>query len=145
MMILDDIKNLSNYPCLKKVQAFLEEIAGKDLDKGKYPIDDDCYVSVSAYDTKESLGLFEGHLKYIDVQLVLDGEEYIQVCDKRDATVATDYNETKDVQFFSAEKWHNFYVGKNTFLLLDEQDLHRPCVAITKSAPVKKYIFKIKK
>ena len=145
MMILDKIENLKNYPMLKKVQSFLEENAGKMLEKGKYPIDENAYVSVAKYDTKEEAGLFEGHLNYIDVQVIMEGEEYIQVCDKRDAKVETEYNEIKDVQFFSTENYHNFYVGKNCFLLLDEQDLHRPNMAIEKSAPVTKYIFKIKK
>lgn len=145
MMILDKVENLKNYPQLKKVGEFLEENAGKTLEKGKYPIDENCYVSVAKYDTKEEAGLFEGHLQYIDVQVIIDGEEYIQVCDKRDAKVETEYNETKDVQFFSSENYHNFYVGKGSFLLLDEADLHRPNMAIVKSAPVTKYIFKIKK
>ena len=38
-----------------------------------------------------------------------------------------------------------FYLGKGDFILLDEEDLHRPCISVNGATPVKKYVFKIKK
>ena len=144
MMILDKVENLGNYPQLKAVQDFLKAQTGV-LENGKYEVDENCYVAVSSYDSKQSDGRFEGHLRYVDVQIVMDGEEYVLVQDKNKCVLQTPYDSQKDAAFYSAENWHTFYLGKGDFIVLDENDLHRPCISVNGATPVKKYVFKIKK
>ena len=55
------------------------------------------------------------------------------------------YDEIKDAAFYKAETWHTYYLGKGFFVVFDKDDLHRPCVKITETKKVKKYVFKIGK
>ena len=143
-MIYDKIENMKNYPMLEKVANFLKAQNGKILENGKYDIDEDCYVAVMEYDTSEGKD-FEAHKKYIDVQMLLCGKENIFVQDLSKGTPVTEYNETKDIIFYRADDFKTYALNEENFLLLDTEDLHKPCVAIDKPIHVKKYVFKIKK
>lgn len=143
MIIFDKIENLSRYPKYIRVYNFLKENAGKILSDGKHIIDENCYVAVSEYNTNNGEGLFEGHRKYIDLQMVVEGEEYVRVQNLDDCILKVDYDDAKDVVFYDANSWHNIYLTKGYFLVLEENDLHKPGVCITQASKVKKYVFKI--
>lgn len=145
MVVLDKVENLHNYPEYKKVQSFLSENKNKMLENGRYEIDDNCYVAVSEYNTVEPDGLFEGHLKHIDLQVILEGEEYVHVQEKCKCKLQKTYDEAKDAAFYQANEWHSFYLGKGFFAVFDENDLHRPCISVNGENRVKKYVFKIKR
>ena len=144
-MIYDKLENLEKYPSLAKVKNFLDKQNGKILQNGKYEIDDNCYVAVSEYNTVESAGLFEGHLKYIDLQVIIDGEEYVHVQEKCKCKLQQVYDEVKDAAFYKADEYHNFYLGKGFFVVFDKNDLHRPCISVNGEKKVKKYVFKLKR
>ena len=56
------------------------------------------FVIEQAYATKErSAGFFESHRKYIDIQIVVSGEETMEVIDLAASTVDVPYDETKDL------------------------------------------------
>lgn len=145
MVILDKIENLKFYPALKKVQDFLAQNPDLSPADGKVKIDDDAFVFATEYQTKTEKGLFEGHEKYLDVQVMLAGEEYVFVQDKRDCVLAKPYDEVKDKAMYSAEKWHSYYFAAGSFILLDEADLHRPSMAVGESSFVRKYVFKVRR
>ena len=145
MIIIDQVKNLSNYPEYKQVEKFLKEQGNPPLPDGKYVLDNDCYVAVSSYTTVAPDGLFEGHLQYVDLQVIIEGEEYVHVQEKSKCTPEKAYDESKDAAFYRADFWHSFYLGKGFFAVFDEEDLHRPCISVNGAKAVKKYVFKIKK
>lgn len=145
MVIVDKVENLRNYPKYKKIERFLDKNKNDILENGKYIIDDNCFVVVSEYHTKEPDGLFEGHLKYIDLQVIVAGEEYVHVQEKCKCELKKVYNEENDAAFYAADNWHNFYLGKGFFAIFDENDLHRPCIFVNAKIKVKKYVFKIKR
>ena len=144
-MICDKLKNLYKYPKFNVVYEFFKKIDGKTLTNGKYEIDENCYLVVSEYNTAKFDGLFEGHLKYIDLQMVIEGEEYIHTQEKSKCEVKKTYDSQKDAAFYSAKDWNCIYVGKGDFVVFDESDLHRPCISVNGETRVKKYVFKIKK
>ena len=145
MVILDKVDNLINYPEYRQIFNFLIQNKNCVLENGKYEIDDNCFVVVSEYNTIEPNGLFEGHLNYVDLQLIIDGEEYVHVQEKDKCKLEKAYDEIKDAAFYKAETWHTYYLGKGFFVVFDKDDLHRPCVKITETKKVKKYVFKIGK
>jgi YhcH/YjgK/YiaL family protein len=100
---------------------------------------------VSEYNTVDPNGLFEGHLKYVDLQVIIEGEEYVHVQEKSKCSLLKGYDETKDAAFYQANEWHSFYLGKGFFAVFDENDLHRPCISVKTEKKVRKYVFKIKK
>ena len=142
-MITDKIKNLGNYAHLYAVKQFLD--AHPDpLENGKYIIDDRCFLNVMEYETKEDKGLYEGHKKYIDLQMLISGEECIRVQNIADCTIAVEYDAQKDAAFYTAEHYMNCYLDGSNFVYLTPEDLHNCCVAENgKSVKVKKYVFKI--
>lgn len=145
MVILDKVDNLINYLKYKKIADFLAQNKNRILENGKYEIDENCYVVVSEYNTLEPNGLFEGHLKYVDLQVIIDGEEYVHVQEKDKCELEKAYDESKDAAFYKTETWHTYYLGKGFFVVFDKEDLHRPCVKVWETKKVKKYVFKIRK
>lgn len=143
-MIYDKISNMERYPVLKKVKAFLDEQGGNVLDNGKYVIDEDCFVSASEYETGAGKK-YEAHRKYIDVQMLVCGREYIKVQNIQKGEPITEYDEKKDIIFYKADAESTYVLDGSNFLLLDTDDLHNPGLAIDKPTQVKKYVFKIKK
>jgi len=143
-MIYDTIENLDKYPLLEKVKAFLNEHKGQILENGKYVIDEHCYLAVSEYETGAGKD-YEAHREYIDVQMLLNGKEYIFVQDIQKGTPVTQYNQEKDIIFYQVENGVAYALNGKNFLLLDVNDLHKPCVMIKEPEKVKKYVFKIKK
>ena len=143
-MIYDKIENLEKYPLLEKVKAFLDEHKGQILENGKYIIDESCYLAVSEYQTGAGKD-YEAHREYIDVQMLAFGKEHIFVQDLQKGTPVTEYDKEKDIIFYKAEKGVAYALNEHNFLVLDTNDLHKPCVAICNSETVKKYVFKIKK
>lgn len=143
MIIIDKIENLSKYPKYAKIGDFLEK-NGYGLSTGKYEINDECYMASSAYSTSVEDGVFEGHLRYIDVQIVTDGEEYVWVQDVKCCKESVPYDEARDVAFYTADTWHKICLTKGYFLVLEPEDIHRPGVAVNESKEVKKYVFKVK-
>ena len=143
-MIYDKLENLEKYPSLAKVKNFLDKQNGKILQNGKYEIDENCYVAVSEYETGAGKD-FEAHREYIDVQIVLSGREHIFVQNIQQGNPTTEYDEQKDIIFYNANDATAYVLDGRNFLVLDVDDLHKPCVAIDESMKVKKYVFKIKK
>ena len=143
-MICDKLENLAKYPSLTRVKKFLDEQNGTILNNGKYEIDETCYVAVSEYETGAGKD-FEAHREYIDVQIVLSGREHIFVQNIQQGTPTTEYEKQKDIIFYKANDAKAYVLDGSNFLVLDVDDLHKPCVAIDESMKVKKYVFKIKK
>ncbi len=145
MTIIDKIENLHNYSEFKIVKEFLRKNKNRILENGKYIINDECYLVVSEYNTYEPNGLFEGHLKYLDLQFIVEGEEYVHVQEKAKCELEQDYDSEKDAAFYKASIWHTLYLGKGFFAVFDADDLHRPCISVNQVNKVKKYVFKIKR
>ena len=143
-MIYDTKENLIKYPSLVKVKNFLDAHSGEILENGKYVIDEDCYLAVSEYETGAGKD-YEAHREYIDVQMLMCGREYIFVQDIQSGSPVTQYDEKKDIRFYQTENGVAYELNAGNFLLLDTDDLHKPCVKIQEPEKVKKYVFKMKK
>ncbi len=143
-MIYDKIENLGKYPELSKVKAFFDENDVASLEIGKYPLGDGDYLAVSEYETGKEKD-YEAHVEYIDVQYLTVGEELIYVADKSQGTPTKGYNAEKDIAFYTVENGKAYKIDREYFLLLDVDDLHKPCVAVNEPVKVKKYVFKLKK
>ncbi len=143
-MIYDKIENLGNYTNLKKVMEFLEQNKGKMLENGRYIIDKDCYVVVSEYETSAGKD-FEAHREYIDLQMLVKGQEAVFVQNIQRGTPITEYDAEKDVIFYQVEAFSKYILDGSNFLVLDTEDLHKPSVSVGNPIIVKKYVFKIRK
>ncbi len=151
-MIIDKIENCALYygahPNFEKAFAFIKKAIAENLAVGKYELDGkNLFASVQEYNTKEEQAArFEGHEKYIDIQYIVSGAEYVEVTDIAKAQPITEYNEEKDVQFYQAKEqvWKGVWTA-NDYGIFFPHDIHRPGMRVDGiSTPAKKILVKIK-
>lgn len=150
-MIFDSTENLDLYfdamPELETVAQFLASMPADA--KGRVEIDgDDLYVNISEYETKpRSEGKYEFHQKYIDVQVLLAGQEELDVSHDPNLELTMPYDEDKDCGLCSRGTQNapaTLRLAPGRFAVLFPQDLHQPCIAANdKPSKVKKAVFKI--
>lgn len=147
-MILDSLDNVKHYRSLneriKKGFEFLEEIDFETIEAGKYNVDgDDIFAIVSEYNTKEHPDAKpEAHERYLDIQYIVKGEEYIGYAPLEDQEVMVPYNVEKDVIFYHSEL-SLMKMSEGMFALFFPTDVHAPNMKIEESKPVKKVVVKI--
>jgi YhcH/YjgK/YiaL family protein len=96
---------LELYAKLNKNFGKIFEIAKKAMTDipavGRYEVDgDDCFYMIQEYDTKEpSRARYETHDNYIDIQIILRGEEEIRFETPDKLSTETEYNPDKDIAF----------------------------------------------
>ena len=147
-MILDSLKNSALYeslhPRFKCVFDFIESHDLASMECGRHDIDGDyIFVNVQELDLRPtSEARLELHRRYIDIQVLLRGEEELfGWSEKKDCLKAeADFDEQKDVQFFTdvPQCFYSLKVGQ--FTILYPEDGHAPMLG---EGAVKKCIFKI--
>jgi YhcH/YjgK/YiaL family protein len=71
-------------------------------DSAKHELADGVFAIEQAYDTKpRAEGFFESHRKYIDIQVIVAGEETMEVADVVRASVREPYVEPRDLIVYS--------------------------------------------
>ena len=75
VMKVEEIKKLS-----LEAYEFLRKALNEGCENGRYELSDGAYVNVSTYKTapKEEKA-FEAHRKYIDIQMILSGNELVAI------------------------------------------------------------------
>lgn len=149
-MIIDKLSEIEKYKgcyniCDKAIQ-FLKTIDSKDLQVGRYELDEDnLFVNVFTYDTlPKEKGTFEGHKKYIDVHVVLNGEEQIACAHKSDLQETVPYNEQDDFCGYDGSATTYSVLKQGDFAITFPQDIHMPKLVNKKTCKVKKAVMKIK-
>ena len=143
-MIYDKIENIDLYNLDSDAVNFIKNLKS-DIECKKHILNDNVYANVEEYNTKES-GFFEAHKKYIDVQLLLTGEEILEYTNLTGLNIKTDYDDTRDIEFY--------YDGDNPkipillksgfFAVLYPADAHKPQLMYKTNQKVKKVVVKIK-
>jgi YhcH/YjgK/YiaL family protein len=112
---------------------------------GKYSLKgDEAVAIVSEYQTKQPEDAkWESHRKFIDLQYVINGEEKMGLLPLQVAKLASDYDADKDVILFGEQDGEYYVANPDAFFLFFPDDVHRPCIRIGDSKPVKKLVIKI--
>lgn len=129
-----------------EISGFLVDNNLNELECGKYELDKGIYVNIDTYTTKSSKDrLFESHRKYLDLQILISGEERIAVCERDKLHFLTTYDSQKDIQFYSSCQGVEYRLTKETGILLYPNNAHKPCIFGEEDKPafVKKAVFKI--
>lgn len=146
-MIIDKIENISLYPQVPtKIAEFIKDM-NSSIENGKYDFDENNYINIEEYCTKPiNNALYEAHKKYIDVQLLLTGKEQIYVSEVKDLSEKTQYDDLKDIIFYSNDIDKNKFItlDGNNFVILFPHEAHAPQIAFEKLQNVKKVVAKIK-
>ena len=149
-MIVDRLENLQVYesiaPGMKDVLSFIHQQDLSTFKEAKKVLSDNAYVMYQEKTTKDPSRQYrpEIHQNYIDIQLVLEGDEVIMVSNQEYGELVTPYNPEKDIAFYHFTKHYSQAVLEPMeFALLFPWELHAPCIRY-KSETEKKLVFKVK-
>ncbi len=147
-MIVDEIKQAGEYfdlgEGIQSALRFLMESNLEELPLGRHDIDGDrVFAMVESYQTKPmEAGFWEAHIKHLDVQCVLSGEERLGYAPISGLS-AGPYDEEKD--FYKLEGSGDFITLRpGMFAILKPQDAHMPGMAIKDPQQVKKIVIKVR-
>jgi YhcH/YjgK/YiaL family protein len=116
--------------------------------KKEYPIEGrNVYAVIQEYDTFHSYEKgFEGHLKYIDIQMIISGAEVMEVKLKDgDEKEDMPYDENRDIYKIKTAEEAKIIVRENKFAIFFPEDLHKPCVSCSYDAKrIRKLLIKVR-
>ncbi len=145
-MDINDVNIVIEY-LSKDVYDFMNKIINQEVElvDGRIDFEDGCYANIESYVTQSrEKRQYESHDRYIDVQMVIQGEEYIEVSKRDLLRSAIPYDEIKDITFY-----HNDVYGEKILmkpfcpLLLYPEQGHMPCITYREQSKVRKIVFKI--
>lgn len=150
-MIIGDLSN-NRFPVglpkvILEVCEHLKNIDLSSLSNGRHEITDQIFMNVMSFDTAEaSSKQAELHHKYIDVQLLIRGQEGIEYgVSQPDLTTYTEYNEEDDYQLTPDIPHKNFITLRpNMFVVFFPYEPHKPgCNINGQICSLKKLVVKI--
>lgn len=131
---------------LDKAIDFIIERKYINANFGKNEIDGDKiyfnYPEQAITRDKENLEL-EYHKKYIDIHIVVDGEESIGYTSIDKCYETIPYDKEKDFTLMCGEIQNEFYLNKNKFLILFPFEPHLALLKVGTEKEIKKVIFKV--
>ncbi len=131
-MIYDKLTNIGLYATIPEdVRDFIVNLS-PDIKLGRVELSNGNYANVEQYTTKPiNEAKFESHKNYIDIQILLSGNERIFVTDSSDLSVLTPYNSERDIIFYSDEVKDYPFVALNgtNFVVLPPGEAHAPQVS----------------
>jgi YhcH/YjgK/YiaL family protein len=147
-MIFDKLSNASLYygnnDRLYRALKWLQATDFNTLQDGRITIDgNEIYANISTGSTKPEMQTkIELHTKYIDIQYVITGEEYIGILPKERLGTEISRDEEKDHYGFEG-KSDLILVPQGFFMVLYPQEGHAPRIMKEKQASTRKAIVKV--
>jgi len=139
-------QNMLNGTAWEAAYKFLKETDFESISPGRYDLGKSgTYATVSDYVTKNAdTAFYEAHRKYIDIQYVPVGQEYIGLTSLSNIdTVTLDYDADKDIEFFIKEDTDQRLTNKDKFFVFFPEDGHKPCLKVDSNVMVRKVVVKI--
>ena len=146
-MIYDKFENIGLY-CKEGSLLYKSLVFARDFDASKtdglYEVDgEEAVARVLSYDTRELP--FESHKDHIDVQILLEGEELVDISLSEELQEQSPYSAEKDVyKWETPERFSTILLETGQFLVLHPEDVHRPCRSVLEVKPVRKLVVKMR-
>lgn len=124
----------------------IKNINFDEMELGKHVVNDDLFLLVQKYDSKEPAQMrHEAHKKYVDIQYVVEGKECIEITPVTVMEVDEPYSEERDVVFFKdAAQAAKVVLTDGGYAILYPEDSHKPGMRVGESVPVKKIVGKVR-
>ncbi len=157
-MIVDSVKNLSFYenvhPRFARAFAFFNKLMAEGAADGKHVMpdcesDNEIFVNIMSITAQPADGaVCESHKNYIDVQVVLEGDNLMCVPADGFVPEATmPYNEAKDAALYAPVPLKECYqlpVKAGNFAIFFANELHAPGMSFGDTpTPVRKAVIKV--
>lgn len=135
---IDAYKGLAIYPALR----FFAENDLTDAAPGRYELEGGDFYNISEYETSAKTRS-EAHRDYIDIQILLKGEEYIGVAPLTDDMQPVKAAPDKDYWLYECEV-DRIAMKPGCFMVLYPQDVHLPGDMKDQPTACKKIVGKIR-
>lgn len=153
-MFIGNIDNIDKdggdfHPIIYSVLEYLRTTDFSNFAEGSYPLPHmDFIAKLQRYKTRPVDECKpESHIKFIDVQYVVKGEEILGWCPQSpDLEIETPYDEKNDVTFYKTLlPESSMILFDRTYAVLFPLDVHRPCGSLEDDEPsdVTKIVVKI--
>ncbi len=131
---------------LREAVAFLRDKAPAAAD-GRYELSDGAYVMIKAFSPQpREQRRYETHVKFADIQCVLEGDETICVRPPEGLRVEEEHLAERDIAYYhqpgDGAPEQDFVMRPGFFLLLCPEDAHKP-ECLTTVAQGRKAVVKI--
>lgn len=125
---------------------YLSKLQGDGLSLGKRVVNDNFFYSIIEYETtNESNKPYESHKRYVDIQMLLSGEEIMQTVDTNRLLICEQYDYEKDcVLYCSSDMAASIVLRPGSIMVLYPKDAHRSISFDGKSCKVKKIVGKVR-
>jgi len=149
-MIFDQLDKLKIYKGISKnIDCAIDYLLDNDISilaDGSYPIDtDNVIVNVMSYATKTlPEAAFEAHRKYIDIQILIRGEERCYYAPLDTLVASGSFNEEKDIGFYEGKEGGSFPLKPDNFAIFFPHDAHMPSCDLIGKSEVRKVVVKIR-
>ncbi|WP_052487019.1 YhcH/YjgK/YiaL family protein [Gordoniibacillus kamchatkensis] len=144
-MIWDKIANLGRYsfehPGLAAaVQDMVSNLHGEAAEAARFVKNKMKFDTVAKAEKR-----FEGHRKYADIHVVLEGKEYVEVSHTDYLSGRTDYDEANDIYFGDVTSDLKFsgYLDSGSFLICFPEDTHLVGAHVDTEVEVTKMVYKV--
>jgi YhcH/YjgK/YiaL family protein len=144
-----NLKNWQSTPGIQGLEGAFEYLARTDLSAlplGRTDVDGaDVFVLLSEAETRPPEQVkFEAHRRYIDIQLVVRGQEAIGVAPVAALTTSEPYDATKDIEFFGVpQESATLALRAGDFAVFAPGDGHRPSLHLDGPHVSRKAVVKV--
>ena len=145
-MIFSSLEYFTDYcrfPGSKECLNFIYNV-DDDFPNGNYKINDDVYIKVMEYLTKENADITESHIREVDIQVLVSGQESIGIYNSTNVKVSREYREVDDCIFYDivGEENVEIHLKPGFFCVLFKEDIHNPQRMVIKEQKLKKIVIK---
>lgn len=126
---------------------YLKKINVTEVDVGtRVDVDDKFFYSLQSYLTRpESECKLESHRKYVDIQIMISGEEMMDIVDTSRLIVKEEYDAEKDVMFWNIpQRMARTSLKSGDCIVLYPENAHRGAVSGEKNNRVVKIVGKLR-
>lgn len=130
---------------VKSILDFVNKNDLSTLEDGKYELNDENYVNVFHFTPKPEGGKFESHRKYLDVQYLVQGKEFMKWSNINNCTPINEFDFNRDIRNYTCpDELCDSAVLDGTSIVFNPNDVHAPGFSVGTPSIVKKVVFKIK-
>lgn len=147
-MIVGNIHHLQSWlpEELRQAIEYIKANVTETTDKGKHEIDGSRLFYLISEDMTEPFEKrqAEYHARYLDIQIVLKGQEGMTFSVLPAGKPDTDWLADKDIAFLAeGEQEKTLILNEGDFVVFYPQEVHKPLCAVGAPAPVRKAVVKL--
>ena len=135
------------HPAFNEAFAQMKKILSDGAEDGRIVVDGDrLFINVQSYQSKtENNCAFEAHKRYIDIQLILEGEEIIGFESADELEVTKEYDPDGDYMLFALNgRYDKVRVKAGEFAIIFPEEPHAPAIAADdRPMPIRKAVVKV--